>query len=569
MEGNRSQIEDIKSRIDIESVIGRHVNLKKAGKNFIGLCPFHTEKTPSFTVSPSIQLYKCFGCGESGDVIKFLEKIEHLDFIEALEKLAKEAGVEIKRTKRNENPLYKKIEEINNLATKFYEKELFKQAEAKNYIFQNRKFKKETVEEFKVGYAPGGKSLLEFLKTKGKYSKEELLASGLFIKKNSDIKDRFFKRIIFPIQDTKGSVVGFTGRSLPSSNYGPKYLHTPETLLFKKSQLLYGLHQAKTHIREKDLCIVCEGTTDVISAHQENIKITVAPLGTAIAEEQLHLIGRNTKNILLLLDNDDAGKAALERYFILGISIGLNLYMNSTDPYKDLDELVKRDKGRIRKIIENKRDLFSYLVHDKLEKKDLNNHKDYKEIIEYVSKLISCVGEDSSREFFLKKAQQLTTIDSHFFASEEIEAIKELSIEAQKSEKLDNEIFLLTLVIYFEDTTSIKHMELKFFLHSEVKEILEYIQQNNDWNEEKLLEIFPKSQSLQKAILESGGIEIEKAKKDKYILNTYSIIKKNNIEKLIQKLKIKERIAIGKNEEEKIDKIETEITRLKKLMNEN
>ncbi len=565
---DRENIEEIKSRLDIVPIVERQVKLRKAGKNFVGLCPFHSEKTPSFIVSPSIQRYKCFGCGESGDIFNFVEKTEHLDFVDVLEKLAKEAGVELKKSS-SFNQTFAKIFEINNIAAEFYAKELLTNINAKNYIFNKRKFSSQATKNFMIGYAVGGTRLLEHIKTKGSFSKTELLSSGLFSEKEGSIKDRFFKRIIFPIHDTQGKIVGFTGRILENSKYGPKYLHTPETSLFKKSKLLYGLFQAKTHIRESDLCIICEGTTDVISAHQKGTENIVAPLGTAIAQEQLKLLTRFSKNLLLLMDNDEAGQNALERYFTLGIELDLNLYTNTLAPYEDLDELMQKDSKKITEIIKNKQDLFSQLVFRKLENKDINNYSDYKEIISYVSYLLSNVKDEKSYDFFLNQAEKITTIKKDFFSKEkEYYEKPQTQQKAKQKEKLEKEAFFLSLILYFEEIAFLEKIEEKYFLNKEIKHILEYIQNMEKLDEKTLLKTFSNNELLNQAIFESSRFDIDISKKDKYLLNTYENIKKENIEKIIKQLRLKETIAIQERNRKKAEQIEHEILRLKKLQAE-
>ncbi len=564
---NRDNIEEIKSRLDIMPIVERQVKLRKAGKNFSGLCPFHSEKTPSFIVSPSIQRYKCFGCGESGDIFNFVEKTEHLDFPEALEKLAKEAGVELKK-RTPQNQAFSKIIDINNMATEFFHSELFKNSVAKKYIFEKRKFNETTVKEFKIGYAVGAGNLLQHIRKKGNYSKTELLSSGLFSEKNGILRDRFFKRIIFPILDTSGKTVGFTGRILEKSEYGPKYLHTPETALFKKSQLLYGLFQAKTTIREKDLCVICEGTTDVISAFQNGLKNIVAPLGTGVAQEQLKLLSRFSKNILLLMDNDEAGQNALERYFTLGIPLDLNLYTNTLAPYEDLDELMQKAPKKIQGVVKKRKDLFTELVLKKLEKKDVNNYKDYKEIIGYVSFLLSGVKDKKLQKFFLNQAEKITTIDQEFFTKKEnIPNIQEQQ-KLQKAPLQEKECFFLSIALKFEDPSLLEKVDLKFFLNKEIKHIIEYIKETKSFDEKTLLENFSDSESLKQAIFESSRLEIDSEKQEKYILNTYNIIKKENIEKIIRQLRVKENIAIQEKHEKKAEQIEYDILRLKKLQAE-
>ncbi len=565
---DREHIEEIKNRLDIVPIVERQLKLKKAGKNFVGLCPFHSEKTPSFIVSPSIQRYKCFGCGESGDIFNFVEKTEHLDFVDVLEKLAREAGVELKKSD-SFNQTFAKIFEINNIATEFYNKELLINTNARNYVFNKRKFNNEVVKNFIIGYAVGGTKLLEHIKTKGSFSKTELLSSGLFSEKDGNLKDRFFKRIIFPIHNTQGKVVGFTGRILENSKYGPKYLHTPETNLFKKSKLLYGLFQAKTYIRELDICIICEGTTDAISAHQEGTKNIVAPLGTAIAQEQLKLLTRFSKNLLLLMDNDEAGQNALERYFTLGIELDLNLYTNTLAPYEDLDELMQKDSKKIEDIVKNKKDLFSQLIFKKLEDKDINNYSDYKEIISYISYLLSYVKDKKSYEFFLKQAEKITTIKKDFFFKKE-GALNNSQVQqkAKRVEKLEKEVFFLSLILHFEEIVFLKKIETKYFLNKDIKHMLEYIQNMEKLDEKVLTKTFSNNELLNQAIFESSRLDIDISKKDKYLLNTYENIKKENIEKIIKQLRIKENIAIQEKNKSKAEQIEHEILRLKKLQTE-
>jgi DNA primase len=562
---DRENIEEIKNRLDIVSIVERHIKLKKAGKNFLGLCPFHSEKTPSFIVSPSIQRYKCFGCGESGDIFNFVEKVENLDFVETLEKLAKEAGVEIKKS-APENKTYSKIVEINTFAAKIYNKDLDSNTSAKNYIFEKRAFNQDSVKTFEIGYATGNTRLLDHVKSKGQYTKNELLLTGLFSDKNGQIKDRFFKRIIFPIHDTQGKIVGFTGRILENSKYGPKYLHTPETPLFKKSKLLYGLYQAKTHIREEDLCIICEGTTDVISAHQNGTKNIVAPLGTAIAEEQLKLISRFTKNILLLMDNDEAGQNALERYFTLGIPLDLNLYTNTLAPYEDLDELMKKDHKKIKEIIKNKKDLFNQLILRYIEGRNINAYKDYKDVISYVSNLLDQVKDKKSFDFFLNQAEKLTTINKEMFSKNNTDyEIRNVVEKTQKQQNPEKEIYFLSLILKFEEKTFLEKVELKYFLNKEIRHILEYIKETGETDEKTLGKAFSDSDILNLAIFESSRFDIDFSRRDKYLVSSYETIKKENIEKIIKQLRIKEKIAIEERNLEKVEQIENEITRLKKL----
>ena len=233
-----NQIEEIKNRLDIVQVVGKYVQLKQAGKNFSGLCPFHKEKTPSFIVSPDIQRYKCFGCGETGDIFNFVQKIENIDFVEALEKLAKEAGVDLKRFEKDSK--YKRLEDINYLSTKYFYNQLKASTIAMKYV-KERGFSDESIKNFGIGYTPKYPKLLDYIQKNTKYSKQELLQSGLFVEKEGKIREKFRDRIMFPIRSSNGKVIAFSGRVLLGNDCGPKYMNSPETPLFHKKIIFWTI----------------------------------------------------------------------------------------------------------------------------------------------------------------------------------------------------------------------------------------------------------------------------------------------------------------------------------------
>ena len=377
MDSSREQIEEIRNRLDIVDVVGKYVQLKQAGKNYSGKCPFHVEKTPSFIVSPELQRYKCFGCGETGDIFNFVQKIENIDFPETLEKLAKEAGVTLK--KQVVNTLYERLEEINKKATIFFFKQLKDKGNVKvlEYV-KGRGFTDESIKNFGIGYASGGIELLQFLQKDIKYSKEELLASGLFVEKEGKLRGKFYKRVMFPIRSSSGRVIAFTGRVLPGNDYGPKYMNSPETPIYHKKDNLYGQYESRQEIRKKDLAIMCEGTTDVISAHQIGVKNIVAPLGTALTKEQLQKISKLTKNVLFLFDSDTAGQKALEKAFILSQDLSLNTYATNTLPYKDIDEMIKDSPKKFKSLVNKKIDAYTYLLTQFIKDKNLTKFSEYR-----------------------------------------------------------------------------------------------------------------------------------------------------------------------------------------------
>ena len=406
---DRENIELIKERIDIVSYIGKYVKLKPAGKNFVGLCPFHQEKTPSFSVNADLGIFKCFGCGKGGDIFTFTQEIEKVDFPEALEKLAKEAGIAIVKYAGNTSS---PLTEINELAKRYFQKELYSpEGKVPLEYLHKRGFDDKTIATFGIGYSSGdGKLYVSFKKYK-KYTDNQLINSGLFIYKDKEIKEKFKKRIVFPIFSNSNKVIAFTGRILPNNDFGPKYLNSPETEIYQKRNNLYGLNFAKSNIRKEDLCIVLEGQTDVIASFQAGFPFAVAPLGTGLTSQQITLISKYTKNILFLFDNDIAGQEALERAFVLATQQNMNSYAANTGKYKDVDEMLRKNPQEVPKLIENKSDCFSYLVASKTEGFDPSSLKSFTILKNYVNNLLSEVKDEALRSFYIDKAISITGID--------------------------------------------------------------------------------------------------------------------------------------------------------------
>ena len=408
MGSSNNQIEEIKNKLDIVQVVEKYVKLKRAGKNYAGLCPFHTEKTPSFIVSPDLQRYKCFGCGETGDIFNFVQKIENIDFPEALEKLAKQAGVELK--KRKISYRYKTLEEINHLATKYYYNQLKNDKNALNYLTE-RGFTAESIKQFAIGYAPKKPQLRSFLfKTKA-FTSKELLESGLFVKKNAVLKEKFYDRIMFPIRSRKGTVIAFTGRILPKNKWGPKYMNSPETPIFQKRDNVFGQYESRQEIRKNDLIIMCEGSTDVISAHQHGIKNIVAPLGTSLTTEQLQYLSNMSKNFLFIFDSDTAGQNALIRAFKIASELKLNPYATDTSPYKDIDELLLKKPKDMKRRIENKKEAFSFILSNYTKDKSINRLEDMNKIKNLINILLESVKDKTTKELYIKKVKRIYKID--------------------------------------------------------------------------------------------------------------------------------------------------------------
>lgn len=340
---SEEQIEEVRSRSDIVSVIGRYVRLKRAGSGYTGLCPFHNEKTPSFHVNPARQMYKCFGCGVGGNVLTFVMEYENLTFPEAMEMLAQEAGIELPKQEltaqqKQQESLRQTLLEINKKAARYYFALLKSPRGKPGYDYlTGRGLSDETILHFGLGYAgQGGGELYQYMKKEG-YSDSVLKETGLFKMDERGAYDKFWNRVMFPIMDANNRVIGFGGRVMGDAK--PKYLNSPETKIFDKSRNLFGLNYAKRGKRSN--MILCEGYMDVIALHQAGFTNAVASLGTAFTEQQANLIRRYTDEVLLTYDSDGAGIKAAMRAIPMLRRAGITRKVIHMEPYKDPDEFIK------------------------------------------------------------------------------------------------------------------------------------------------------------------------------------------------------------------------------------
>ncbi|MCD4811066.1 DNA primase [bacterium] len=567
MDGNRIQIEEIRSRIDIINEISKYVQLKSAGKNFSGLCPFHNEKTPSFIVSPELQRYKCFGCGESGDIFNFIQNVENIDFPETLEKLAKEAGVILKKPKINTH--LAKLYEINTLAARYFYKELKKNKKALEYM-KNRGFSDDSIFKFGIGYASGGYQLLEHLQTgKIKFNKKELLDSGLFTLKGNKLRSKFFKRIMFPIRTSSGKVVGFSGRTLPEYDKGPKYMNTPETPIYHKKDNIFGQYESRKAIRKKDLVIICEGQTDVIAAHQHGIENIVAPLGTALTLEQLTNLSKLTKNLFFLFDSDSAGQAAMQRAFLLISKLNLQAYAASPEPFTDIDEMLQKDPKLLKKLIKRKTDLFSFLFSKKIEKLNSTDYTDITSTLNWTKKLLAEVQNPSLRSIYIN-----VLLNRNFFDSANIDEIRKNLlnkntpyIQTQKKTStstttmISRQEKLLCAILIPEEISIPKNYKLKYFTDPDVKKILKHIQKHKEVTKDQLLKENFK-ESVENAIFNFSQVD------DKEEVDTlYNLIRKDYYTTKGKELKRKIAIAETQGDIKKSEKLLKQFLNLSKEMN--
>lgn len=341
-------IEEVKNRLSIEDVIGEYVQLKRAGSNFRGLSPFSNEKTPSFMVSPEKQIWHDFSSNKGGNMFSFVMELEGLDFKQTLELLARKAGVDLAQYRQpgrgsRSGPDKERLLKALEAATRFYQVQFSGNKVALRYVLSQRGLTKATALEWRLGYSPNnGTALLDHLK-KQAFSTQELQQAGLCTKRGSRISDMFRGRLMIPLQDPQGQVVGFTARQLGDDDFGPKYINTPQTVLYDKSRHIFGLHSAKSAIRESKFAVISEGNLDVISSHQAGIRQTVATAGTALTEPHLKGLTRFASDIRLCFDSDKAGVNATQR--AIGIASRLRVSLNIIDLKggKDPDELIRKD----------------------------------------------------------------------------------------------------------------------------------------------------------------------------------------------------------------------------------
>jgi DNA primase len=553
-----SPIDEIKARLDIVEVISSYIKLKKAGANYKALCPFHSEKNPSFFVSPARQIWHCFGCGAGGGIFDFIMKIEGVEFGDALRILAKRAGVELKPI----SPEYAKLKterqrlyEICELACKFFEKQLEGKTgkEVIEYL-KGRKINEDSIKKWRIGWAPETwDSLINFLVSK-EYKKEEIEKAGLAIKNEAgNYYDRFRGRIIFPIFDLNSQVVGFGGRVFKKEE-GAKYINTPNTLLYDKGKILYGLDKAKVEIRKKDFCILVEGYTDVILAHQSGFENTISTSGTALTPYQLEILKRYSENLYLAFDMDIAGDFATKRGIDLAQLKGFNIKVVKLPEGKDPADVISEDPKVFENAILNSLSILDFYFESAFSEFDKTKAEGKKEISKILLPVIKRIPNQIERAHWISRLAKMLEVREED-VEKELEKLKleeesfGLEIEEivnlpQKSrEELLEERFLVLLLKSPENINLVDKEKISFFSEKS-KEILLRMKENPKF----------KTDELSKETQEYFNIialrsEVEEVEKEDILPEMKFCLKE------IQSLKIKEKL---KEISEKIKKAEEE-----------
>ncbi|MEN8252964.1 MAG: DNA primase [Patescibacteria group bacterium] len=489
-----SQIQTIKDSTDIVEIIGAKLQLQRSGSYFRTTCPFHSEKSPSFFVSESMQRYKCFGCNQSGDVYNFLEEYEGMTFYEALQFLADKAGIKLDSYRPSkEDDERKQVLEVLDLAKEYYHYLLTKHKVgelARDYL-KDRGSNNQSIKIFQIGYASNSwNGLIKYLHGKKKYSYDVLQRAGLILNKGGRYYDRFRNRVIFPLKNHRGLVVGFSGRTLDKDPKSAKYINSPETSIYHKKEMLYGFSELYQEIRKAKEVIVVEGEFDVISSSQHHVNNIVAIKGSALTPEHVKLIRRVAEKIILSLDTDSAGIEATKRAISIVQAEGLELRVLQVEGAKDVDELIQEDAKKWRDASKSSISVYEFFLQTSLKNHDVKSPEGKRKIINELASIFKQITHGVERDFYIKKlAKKLEVRES--VVRDDVERFGKIPLRqgstrqikksktnskkqiVSKKEKLEK--YLLFLIANSKKDLDIELFENLKFETTELKQIFEKV----------------------------------------------------------------------------------------------
>jgi len=569
MRYDQTLLDDIRSANSIVDVIGEYVPLKKGGADYKAPCPFHNETKPSFTVSPRLQIFKCFGCGKGGNVFTFLMEYEKITFNEAVKKLADRVGIKLpayKEQSKEEKSLYNSLYGIYESALRYYYNNLTSKENDGLAYLQSRNISDKDIKTFNLGLALKTQSALYAHLTKRGFSKNALAKSGLFASSNGGFRDKFFERIMFPVYSSDGKVIAFGSRIYKEGDdRGAKYLNSPETTIFQKRKHLYGLYQAKDSIIKSDSVLLVEGNLDLIKLWHHGFTNVVASLGTALTEEQVKLLSRYTKNIYVLYDSDNAGKEAAARainiFIALSIFPKLIILPPNTDPDDFLDA---HDAGALRDYIDDAKTFYNFLYKIRAAEKNLENKK------RALNDVISCldlIGNPVQKELYVQECANLFGVsETNIFKA--LQALKKKSWKQKTPLNLHVDPYheeknIIKLILSYPELCAeyYDEVEVGYFTHPIIKNLfmliktkenpdilaengarlIDYFEpQDADFISDLLFNELPFSRSsFEKMLI---GLQTKKLYVDLEVLNEYIIKHPDNEEKIHEKKAIKHKI---------------------------
>lgn len=486
--------EDIKRRLSVEDVVSSYIELKRAGRNFKALSPFNTEKTPSFMVSPDKQIWHDFSANKGGDIFSFVMEMEGVDFRGALEILARKAGVDLSKYDKRQGGTGKKkirIQQALDLATKFYHLQLSKHSAALDYIKKKRGYTPDTIKRFLLGYAPGnGQTLRQYLLRKG-FTDAELYDAGLTALRKGVAGDMFRDRIIVPLMDGQGHVVGFTARLLTDRPGAPKYINTPQTLLYDKSRHVFGLHLAKEAMRKQDWVALVEGNMDVIASHQAGVTNCVATAGTALTPDHLKQISRLTPNIRLAFDQDRAGIEATERAVPIASAAGVNLSIVTIPSDKDPDALIQHDPQMWHSVLENALYVMDWLVEHYAKRFNVTSAQGKRNFSDVMVAILHGLADPVEQEHYVNIVSKVIDVSPHSiyakltaYAQTKKSTYKRrlpskaLGAQVPQLTYTYTDTYLGMLILYPETRDSIAKLEGLDFMHPWRQAVLQQLREN-------------------------------------------------------------------------------------------
>lgn len=461
------QVAQVREKTDLVALISEHLPLKKAGRNFKTLCPFHSEKSPSFIISPERQIWHCFGCGKGGDCFTFLMESEKMEFVEALRILARRSGTVLIQTYKGEALSQKeKLYKINKQALEFYHFLLTKHSVGKkalSYLLDKRGLKQQIIETFKLGFAPSlGNALVDYLIKKKGLAKEDVLAAGLAFLRGGRIVDFFANRIIFPIFDHRENIVGFSGRVINDTQKSSKYINTRETLIYHKGSVFFGLNIAKESIKKMNRVIVVEGEFDVISLFQEGVDIAIAIKGTALTENHASLLARFAKKVSLCLDQDSAGWDATKRSLSALEKKGLEVSVIETPSGKDPDEAIKTDPLLFKKAVKHDVSIYEFMLNKSLLAVDVKSSQGKRQVADELLPVYADISNEIIKEHYLRKLA--AALDTSYESiqkqvdktAKNVEFLSKVVPEAEKKDRRETlERYLIALIVQYKNLKSI------------------------------------------------------------------------------------------------------------------
>ena len=572
-------IDEIRDRTDIVTVISDHVVLKKIGKNFKGLCPFHSEKTPSFSVSPEKRIYHCFGCGVGGNVFKFLMEIQSISFPEVLKVMAERAGIPLPRNSSDHStdPGHKEREslrKLNEAATRYFQS-LLKNPEgglsARNYL-TSRHFDAETLERYRIGWAaPTWKGLLTHVQQKSSVTQEQLLKSGLIIQKedSSTVYDRFRGRVIFPIKDLHSNIIGFGGRSINEEDQ-PKYLNSPETLLYQKSETLFGMDQAKQAIRKENQVILVEGYFDQMRAVQHGIEYAVATCGTALTAKQASMLRNHAETAILIFDSDSAGRSAAEKGFDILLEHGMNVKIVVLPEGQDPDSFIQEQGAEsfLEKVRNAKPFMESYidaLVRESPGQTPADKVKMANQILPLLAKIKNTV----ERSAWLEKFTSKTNIDDRTFLKELSKALTQnqprlAETKSELAPLLNLEKHLVHLILSDKETaqTILLEVDPEDFSDPVLKDIVQTCKQKIDKDEDlKIDQLLDKTEDPEtRNILSRLGLEsVEFESPERTVKDCVGKLKNIRLKSKIKDLKLQRLDAAKAGQVERSQELQAQL----------